>query len=170
MFLPDGAWHKDADGNLISDTGDNANTLADFLHISQGTVSDIISKEGFLNNYNTSDLELLGEQSIHLSNYNLIGNNYATRIVNLNFMNIFTPMHAQSQQDWKPFLGAVAAAMAAPLILPSIGLTSSKAIVVNVLRDSTAELYGAGGDINRVNFASVFASGLTGCWWRSASL
>ncbi len=65
-MTPDGGhtdWHYDEDGNLVSDAGDNAQTLADFKGISISAAQNIISAEGFITDYNNGlGTDLLGEQ------------------------------------------------------------------------------------------------------------
>lgn len=53
---PDGGldWHYDNDGNLVSDAGDNAQTLAKFKGISLSEAQNIISSEGFFTDFNNS--------------------------------------------------------------------------------------------------------------------
>ncbi len=58
-----GEWHYDDDGNLVTDTGDTAQSLAEFKGISLSEAQSIISTEGFLTDYNTGfGTDLMGGQ------------------------------------------------------------------------------------------------------------
>ena len=50
---PDGAWHYDADGNLVSDGGDTIAGLSEFLGISSDFANEIAQGQGFIVDHNT---------------------------------------------------------------------------------------------------------------------
>lgn len=53
MIDPDGGqadWHRDGDGNLVADTGDNASTLATFLKTDVGSAENLILSNGYFSN------------------------------------------------------------------------------------------------------------------------
>ncbi|MBS1759293.1 MAG: RHS repeat-associated core domain-containing protein, partial [Bacteroidetes bacterium] len=47
---PDGMWSRDANGNLVADKGDNAKTLAKYLHVDNKQATGILKENGFTAN------------------------------------------------------------------------------------------------------------------------
>ena len=54
MIDPDGMWQQDADGNLVAEKNDNAQTLAEFLNTSPEIATQMLKQQGFSENNNGS--------------------------------------------------------------------------------------------------------------------
>ena len=78
MVDPDGAkalWKPDADGNLIAEEGDNAQTLADYLSISVDDAQNMITSQGLLTN----------DSGFVIQNQTLTLNNVFTQSINASY-------------------------------------------------------------------------------------